>query len=253
MTPDRMQRQRYEKKYRISEAMAERVREHVSSMLELDEHGIGQPNLSYPVHSLYVDSDDLATYWMTINGDKNRFKLRLRFYNDQPDSPVFFEIKRRVDKVIMKQRGGVRKEAVREILSGQLPNPEHLLSSDPRHTFALQRFCELTRQFEAVPKVHVAYQREAWIDPKSDAIRVTFDRAVRGEPESTTRFRTTMVRPVQPFGSEVILELKFTDRFPHWLQDMVECFDLVQCGAAKYCECIEEIGESRLGRQSVPR
>jgi len=248
-----MQRQRYENKYRIDEALAARVREHVSSVLELDEHGVGQPNLSYPVHSLYVDSDDLATYWMTINGDKNRFKLRLRFYNDAPDSPVFFELKRRVDKVIQKQRGGVRKRAVPLVLSGQLPDPGDLLSHEPKHAFAIQRFCELSRQLDAAPKVHVAYQREAWIDPSSDAVRVTFDRAVQGEPEPTTRFCTTMSHPVRPFGHEVILELKFTNRFPNWLQEMVESFGLVQCGAAKYCECVELIGEERLGASLARR
>ena len=238
-----MQRQRFEKKYRIDEEMAMRVREHVSSYLELDEHGVGRPDLSYPVHSLYLDSASLATYWMTINGDKNRFKLRLRFYDDRPESPVFFEIKRRVDKVIFKQRGGVWKGAVPQILAGQWPDPRLLLSQDPKHQFAIQRFCELSRDLEAVPLVHVAYQREAWIDRNSDAIRVTFDRRVLGEREFTTRFRTEMERPVRPFGQDVILELKFTDRFPNWLREMVETFGLVQCGAAKDCECVEVMGE----------
>jgi hypothetical protein len=34
----------------------------------------------------------------------------------------------------------------------------------------------------------------------------------------------------------VILELKFTDRFPDWFQRLIQRFDLMQCGAAKYCE-----------------
>ena len=69
MSVDRMQRQRFEKKYRITEEVAFGVREFVSSHLELDEHGAGLPSYSYSVHSLYLDSDQLATYWMTINGD----------------------------------------------------------------------------------------------------------------------------------------------------------------------------------------
>jgi hypothetical protein len=60
---------------------------------------------------LYLDSDDLETYWATINGDKNRYKLRLRFLQRQSGHAVFFEIKRRVNNCIMKQRGGVRKSA----------------------------------------------------------------------------------------------------------------------------------------------
>src|ERR1044071_5230582 len=105
MAQDRMQQQRFEQKYLLTEEAALNVREFVRCYLELDENGVGKPNCSYPVHSLYLDSDLLETYWATINGDKNRYKLRLRFYNDSPATPVFFEIKRRVNNCIMKQRG----------------------------------------------------------------------------------------------------------------------------------------------------
>ncbi|HYV29851.1 MAG TPA: VTC domain-containing protein, partial [Candidatus Binatia bacterium] len=107
-----MQHSRFELKYLINEPTAERVRDFVRCYLAMDEFGVGKPNYSYPVHSLYLDSDNLEIYWRTVNGDKNRFKLRLRYYSDHPDSPVFFEIKRRMKDVILKQRGGVRHEAV---------------------------------------------------------------------------------------------------------------------------------------------
>jgi len=248
MGQDRMQRQRFELKYRLDEELALRVRGYVAEYLQLDENGVGKPSYSYPVHSLYLDSDELATYWMTINGDKNRFKLRIRFYDNKPDSPVFFEIKRRVDNCIFKQRGGAQKDAVAGILAGQLAKPDQVVSKDPRHLVAIQRFTELMQLMEAHPKVHVAYLREAWVDAAGDAVRVTFDRAVLGEIEPTTQFCTEMTHPVRPFGQEVILELKFTNRFPLWLREMVERFGLIRCGAAKYCECVEMIGEEQLGR-----
>src|SRR6266851_9666001 len=111
MRRDRIQQQRFELKYLVPEATALQVRDFVRSYLEMDEFSVGRPNYSYPVHSLYVDSDDLKLYWRTINGDKNRFKLRLRDYSISPDTPVFFEIKRRTNNCILKQRGGVRQDA----------------------------------------------------------------------------------------------------------------------------------------------
>ncbi len=90
---DNLQRQRYEHKYIIRENVALALRDFVSSYLELDSFGATQPNKSYPVHSLYLDSPDLRLYQTTINGDKNRYKLRIRFYEDRPKAPVFFEIK----------------------------------------------------------------------------------------------------------------------------------------------------------------
>jgi hypothetical protein len=236
-----MQRQRFELKYMMDEAKAQAVREVISSHLELDENGVGKPDYSYPVHSLYLDSPDLYTFWSTINGDKNRFKLRIRFYNESPATPVFFEIKRRMNNCIMKQRGGVKKDAVERLLRGHLPGPGDLLSQDPKSLVAVQRFLELVERIGAVPQAHVCYQREAYVDPVSDNVRVTFDRHVLTEPRKRPTFETAMVDPSRPFGNRVILELKFTDRFPDWLRHVVESFNIMQCGAAKYAEGIAGI------------
>src|SRR5437879_7575498 len=156
MRRDRMQTQRFELKYLIPEATALLVRDFVRSYLGMDEFSVGRPDYSYPVHSLYLDSDDLKFYWKTINGDKNRFKLRLRFYNDNIDTPVFFEIKRRMNNCILKQRGGVRRDAVGDLLNGHFPAPAHLVSGNPKQMVALENFCQLMHEYQAKPKVHIA-------------------------------------------------------------------------------------------------
>ena len=61
-----------------------------------------------------------------------------------------------------------------------------------------------------------------------------------------------MHNPWKPFGKEVILELKFTNRFPDWFGDLVRVFKLTQCGAAKYCEGVAAIGEYRLDARLRP-
>jgi hypothetical protein len=227
------------------------VRDFISSYLEIDEFGATQPNYSYPVHSLYLDSDDFQLCDATINGDKNRYKLRLRFYDNRSDAPVYFEIKRRMNNIIAKQRGGVRRDAVSWLISGQLPEPAHLVSKDPRQLAALQRFCQLMHSIQAHPKAHVAYLREAWISPRDNSVRVTLDRDVKSEPDTTTRLDTVMVHPARPFGEEVILELKFTNRFPDWFRELVRVFGLMQCGAAKYVEGVTLIGKDQINRSFV--
>ena len=149
MSQDKLQAQRFELKYIVADDVALAVRDFVSSYLEIDEFGATLPNLSYPVHSLYLDSSDMKLYRATINGDKNRFKLRLRFYENRSDAPVFFEIKRRMNNTIAKQRGGVRRDAVEGLLAGQLPAPEHLISKEPKQLVALQNFCRLMGNLEA--------------------------------------------------------------------------------------------------------
>lgn len=248
MSQDKLQLQRFELKYNISEEVALAVREFVRSYLEIDEYGATLSNFSYPVHSLYIDSPNLQTYRATINGDKNRFKLRLRFYEDRENAPVFFEIKRRMNNTISKQRGGVKRQFVDGLLAGQLPEPEHLLSKDPRQLVALQNFCRLMVNLSATPKGHIFYMREAWMSPFDNSVRVTMDRDVLFDVEPTARLATEMVRPVSVFGKSVILELKFTNRFPDWFRDMVRIFGLMQCGAAKYAEGVALVGEREVSQ-----
>jgi hypothetical protein len=248
MSQDKLQAQRFELKYVISEEFALSVRDFVASYLEIDEFGATLPNLSYPVHSLYLDSPDMKLYKATINGDKNRFKLRLRFYENRADAPVFFEIKRRMNNTIAKQRGGVRRDAVEHLLRGQFPAPEHLISKEPRQLVALQNFCRLMSNLEAGPKAHIAYLREAWISAYDNSVRVTMDRAVECDPEPTARLSTQLVNPVTVFGNKVILELKFTNRFPDWFKDLVRVFGLMQCGAAKYVDGVTLLGENQVSR-----
>lgn len=241
-----MQLQRLELKYQISDEMALAVRDFLSSYLEVDEFGATRPNLSYPVHSLYLDSPNLATYRHTINGNKNRFKLRIRFYENRPNAPVYFEIKRRMNNAILKQRGAVRREAVDRVLAGQLPEPNEIASTDPKHLAGIQRFLGLMTELQARPTAHVAYLREAWMSSHDNSIRVTMDREVYFEPDPTTVMQATMIDPILVFDDRVILELKFTGRFPDWWNELVRVFGLQQASAAKYADGIACYGESRV-------
>ncbi len=239
-----MQLQRWELKYIVPEETALGVREFVRPYLALDEYGVGRPNLSYPIHNLYLDSDDLRIYWGTINGDKNRYKLRIRFYEDNAKAPIFFEIKRRMNDAILKQRGGVKRPAVAAVLAGHLPAADELVSGDARQLVAIQRFVQLMLSDQAAPTAHVYYDREAWISPADNSVRITMDRNVQISPEFTLRFTSAMDGPIHVFSPAVILELKFTGRFPGWFNTLVKVFNLRLSSASKYADGIAKRGES---------
>src|SRR6266850_2106095 len=241
----RLQAQRFELKYLIDPTITPWIRDFVSSYLELDEYGAHWPDSAYAVHTLYLDSDDLRTFQSSINGTKNRFKLRLRYYDDKPSAPVFFEIKARQDNCILKQRCPVRREAVALLAAGHLPEPDHLLSKETRHLATLQRFNLLQHQLNARPKTHNTYLREAWVSPRDNSLRVTIDRNVRIEPYFVAKAPVEMFCPTRIFRGTVILELKFTTRFPAWFKELVSAFHLMQFSASKYAEGVLLIGESR--------
>jgi DNA relaxase NicK len=71
---------RYELKYRISESKAHAVEEFVRPYLHLDHYCKSQASGSYPIATLYLDSDDFKLCRQTLEGQKNRFKLRVRSY-----------------------------------------------------------------------------------------------------------------------------------------------------------------------------
>jgi SPX domain protein involved in polyphosphate accumulation len=233
---DNLQLQRFELKYRITSASALGIREFVACHLALDEFSVGKADFSYENYSIYLDSDDYQLYWDVINGNMNRYKLRLRYYDDRPESPVFFEIKRRSDNAILKKRAAVRRDAVALLLAGHLPEPHHLLSTKPEYLSAIQHFCRLMHDIGAQPRTRVGYLREAWVSREDNSVRVTMDRQVRSKEQSHGELSTDFAGAVAPFEPDVILEIKFTSRYPDWLRELVQAFGAVQCGAAKYAD-----------------
>ena len=105
---------------------------------------------------------------------------------------------------------------------------------------------------QASPKTHVAYLREAWVSQHDNSVRVTLDRDVRSTPLFEPHITTRMDHYVMPFEPDVILELKFTGRFPGWFRELVEIFGLMQCGAAKYVDGVVVLGEDRVDPNFVP-
>jgi SPX domain protein involved in polyphosphate accumulation len=248
MSTDRAQRQRREIKYLIREDEALAIRSYLSSYLEPDENALGKPDHSYSVHTLYIDSNQLATYRAANDGDRNRFKLRIRYYDEDPQSPVFFEIKRRINDGIVKQRARVKREAVHSLLAGESPMPEHLYKWSDRQWADLLDFWHLVERLQAAPRAHNAYLREAYVNADA-TVRVTIDRAVRIGTEFGGELGTEIMDAVEVFAGAVILELKFTERMPTWLIEMVRGFELKSSGAAKYVRGVEMLGEQRVARR----
>lgn len=242
--PDLLQAQRFELKYLVSERTAVEVRKFVSSFLQLDPFGQDKPQLSYPIHSLYLDSPHLGLYWETINGNKNRFKLRLRYYDDLPGSPVFFEIKRRQNDAIIKQRGAVKREAVALVMAGALPSDDLLLLKEPKHVAALKQFVRLTKERGAMPKAQVSYLREAWVHPDNNGVRITIDRDVTCAPYASLALDTAPRRAIRVFGKFCVVELKYTGRFPLWFGELARAHGFRQCSAAKYVDGLTALGEA---------
>ena len=234
----KLQASRHEYKYLIDEGRAYAIRRFLGAYLPPDTYTAAWGGIGYPVHSLYLDSPDLKLCQQTICGEKNRYKLRIRFYDDRPDRPVFLETKRRVYDVIIKQRVAVWRSAVPELLGAFVPDRSYLFEETDRNDRALRDFCELARSIDARPAAYTSYDREAYEPADTNFYRVTFDRNIRaGQFNGTLTIADRDQWPLVPFQG-VVFELKFTDRFPEWMGTLVETFDLQRISVPKYVECM---------------
>jgi len=227
---------RHELKYRIPETKARAIAQYVRSYISLDRYSKKYPNHEYPISSLYFDSDKLHLCKETIEGKVNRFKLRIRCYDDLPETTCFFEIKRRFNNVIFKSRACALKTVVGDVIRGGYI-PESLYK-DGKET--VKQFQFYLHMLNARPIVLVRYMRQAFEGDSSNRVRVTFDRQLS--------FKTTQNPTVTLNGSGwrnvsmnfVVLEIKFTSKYPRWLSDMVKAFDLKQTAMSKYVSSVKQ-------------
>lgn len=227
---------RYECKYLIDRRAAEAVRRMIRPHVRLDPHSAGRDDRRYPVLSLYLDSPGLRLYRDTAQGMRNRYKLRLRYYEEAGESPVFCEVKKRSDVIVRKARERVSRVWAEDFLSGGcLPIPAGGGAD-------LGEFLHRCRRTDARPALRLRYMREAWESRGGDPVRITFDsdleHSLLSDPslaESRPSWQST------PIDSHVILEVKFTDLRPSWLDRMLTGLQLDKVSVAKYALSIEEV------------
>ena len=176
-----------------------------------------------------------------MDGHKDRFKLRIRVYDHAVEGPAFFEIKRRVDNVILKDRAGVRRASVQRLLAGHRPQSADLVKWHPESFTILQRFCDLRATVEARGQIVVSYVREAYVAPDGESVRLTFDRQLSAHASNGALPLGSNGNGFHPRLGGPILELKFTDRFPSWMSELVEIFELARGQMPKYVTCIKAL------------
>ncbi len=181
-----LQSSRFEFKYVVDEPTAEKIRQFIRNYVEPDAHTVGKEGRGYPVHSLYLDSTNFLTCRATLHGDKNRFKLRVRFYDDSPNSPVFLEIKRRVSLIILKKRAQVRRASVGRLLRGEWLDATDLFKDDEKNREALFEFCSLAQRIHARAAAYTSYLREGYEPREGNIYRVTFDRELHAVGSTIT-------------------------------------------------------------------
>jgi len=174
--------------------------------------------------------------------DEVRFKLRVRRYEDDPRSPTFFEIKKRLNNIVMKDRALLDSETAGSLLDMQRVGPARIapgMTADNEHP-VVSNFLRLARMIDARPVLGVRYLREAYESRGVDPVRITFDSNLEYAVlrsgyayDEKLRWRRTRIEGV-------ILEIKFTNRFPGWLSALARTFELDRRPVPKYVMSLDQ-------------
>lgn len=204
--------ERFEFKYLMHEETATRVRDTLlKNNLEWDPYTLSSSDRAYTVTSLYYDSVSVRCYRDKIDGLERRFKLRERIYAavHTPGDPRFFEIKRKKDAVIVKDR------------TVNAPGTD---------------FEYLRRRYALEPNVLVTYRRSALQGTFQERLRVTFDSELACTPARSLSGESS---PYPIARGLVIMEVKYNNTLPHWFHRIILTHELDRRPFSKYCIALE--------------
>ena len=226
---------RYELKYLVDQRLLARVRPELSARLDHDTHGdLG----SYCLWSRYYDTYDLRCYWEKIDGIRFRRKLRIRHYGPphtlSADTPVWVEIKQRLNRVTQKRRARLRYDQAVELCAGH-----EIADCETGDRAVVEEVQRLVGDFDLRPSTAIGYTREALVGREEDAgLRVTFDARIRARDrdldlsvEAENRF---IVHP-----DLTVLEVKVNERVPYWLTELIARNNLQLVRMSKYCQSVD--------------
>jgi SPX domain protein involved in polyphosphate accumulation len=227
---------RFELKYLVPIRAAEKFKNALKAHLVPDDHGAGDG--FYYISSLYYDGPDLRFYWEKVDGIKFRRKLRIRHYESStllgPQTPVFVEIKQRVDRVTQKRRVLLPyADALR--LCTERQTPEHAHQDEA----VIEEIASMTWQYNLQPVSLVSYARQALIGSEYDVgLRVTFDKDLSYSTHHLQLDEKQNGLPLFP-PDWTVIEIKVNERIPYWLTELVAAHDLTLTRVSKYCRSIE--------------
>jgi hypothetical protein len=239
---------RYEIKYLVDRSLIDELRTEFRQRLDLDEYATQG---GYSVWSLYYDTPALRFYWEKIEGLRFRRKLRLRLYGEPAavtdETPVFVEIKQRVNRVTQKRRVLVPYGQAR-----QLCDERRMIDYDRSGVPFLEEVLGLVDGLDLRPVAMTGYRREAYVGRDADVgLRVTLDHRIRGRDRDLNLGAETENRLIIP-PRLAVLEVKANDRVPYWLTDLTARRSLSVVRVSKYCQSVEAFGRAPRSAFHVP-
>lgn len=192
----------------------------------------------YLVYSCYFDSPDLSHYWAKKNNLLQRHKVRLRSYRYplHHAQTLFAEIKKKDTVTVFKERAPLTARAVHSFIKDGKIAPTSLT-----HQKILEKFLHFIKEEKLHPKMLVLYTRMAFWGRSAQPPRVTLDFDLKATPaQSVDDFLYIKNHTWKNIADRTaILEIKYTQAVPTWLNDLLYRFQLTEQTYSKYGASVE--------------
>ena len=207
---------RSELKYVLTSMQYGKIVREIKNRLNPDEYG------KSTIQSLYYDTDTFLLIRNSLEKPDYKEKLRARSYGlCKNDEEIFFELKKKYEKVVYKRRVRVTERHANELLNGK----EQPQSQVEKEIVAFsKRFCGLS------PKMLLLYDREAYY---GGDLRITFDHDARYRTQNLNLHTSTEGKRILPNG-EVIMEIKASGGYPLWLVEILNEEKIFKTSFSKY-------------------
>jgi hypothetical protein len=217
----------YELKFLLTEDQAQAATDRIRERLALDSHADPALGGAYRTTSLYTDTPQFDVFYR--NGDYATSKYRVRRYGG--GGSVFLERKDKDGNRVRKCRATVPADDLPILARAKSPTD-----------WVGGWFRKQVADRELAPVCRISYERVAFMGATDGgAVRVTFDRNIRGESAVGWELRPVGTVP-ELLPGFVVCEFKFRVALPAMLKEIVESLALAPTTVSKYRRFVRAAG-----------
>lgn len=211
---------RVEIKYLIPEDKVPAFRAAMAPYMQLDEYGLTT------IQNIYFDTADNTLISRSLDKPGYKEKLRLRSYGiPGNESTVFVELKKKVDGVVYKRRAAMSlAEANAFLLEGRMPEENSQI---------IRELAYFRSFYRPVPRLFIAYDREAFFGKQDPGLRMTLDRNIRYREDLLDLTKGDEGRALDENGG-CLLEIKCNGAMPLYMTRVLTALRIFPVSFSKY-------------------
>lgn len=220
---------RYEKKYLMNKDSMDHLLPVILEHMEPDKYCLdGQ---TYQICNLYFDTDSYDVIRESLSRPFYKEKLRLRSYGipKVPESPVFLEMKKKVNRQVTKRRAKLSlREAERFLSGGEIPETATYMTAQ-----VLKEISYYLSHKSVKPVMRISYDRAAYFDRQDPSFRLTFDQNIRYLRGNTVFNNNEEGKLLMPEDFR-LMEVKVSEAYPLWFTGLLSKEKIFTSSFSKY-------------------